>query len=377
MKRLYILFLFIFTLFVPALTSAAEILNQAEVLIDSQKVYSENLYIGAGRTVVEGQVLADLVIIGGEVTVNADVSGDIFLFGGQVDFRGTVAGDLRVIGGNIKVSGSVGGDLLVIGGEVIVEEGAIINQEIFAVGGKIRVNNDFANEIKVIAAEVDLNANLSGSTEITTQNLEIGSDANITGQFSYYTPQRINEESSKRISGVIRFNEIETIQDTSFVKKIIVSFISFWFLLRFITTLIIAFVLVYMFKVFSQEVANLAERSFWKSLLAGIIVLFVAPIAIIISFVSLVALPIGFLFAIALAFILIISPAMSGIFVGNWLRNYVNKTNKDVDFHSAAMGVVLLTLLQFVPAIGGLLLVILAIVSLGAISRYIRILIIK
>ncbi len=362
----------------PNLSFAAEILNRSEVFIGVEKEYSENLYIGAVKSIVEGNLSEDLVIFGGEVKVTGNITGDVFLLGGKIDFSGKTFGDLRIVGGNVSISGEVVGDVLVLGGEVNILPGAVINKEIFAVGGSIIIENNSSAEIKMIGGKVFINGELSGASEITTQNLQISSNAKISGTFSYYAPNKINESVATAISGQMKFNEIDAIRDSGFIKKILLSFISFWYLLRFITTLILAFILVYVFKVFSQEVVDLARNSFWKSFLTGFLVIFFAPLLIVVSFISLVALPIGFLFMIAMTFITVISPAVSGIFVGNLLKKkFGDNQDVGVDFQGATFGVVALTGLQFVPVVGNWLIVLFTITSLGAICRYIRFKIIR
>jgi len=378
MKRLSLLIFLLLIFATPNVSSAAEMLHDANIFIGAEQTYSENLYIGAGNTIIEGNVNADLVVFGGEVTVSGQISGDVFLGGGNVVFKGDVLGDLRVIGGTIKIEGTVGGDVLIIGGQVDIENTAEIRQDIFVVGGKVNIQDDFATELTIISANVRINSAISGETEVTTQNLWFGPNSNISGDFSYYAPQKFSAETGAVITGNVRFNEINLIRDTGFVKKALVSFMSFWFLLRFITTLIVAFILVYIFKIFSQETTNLALNSFGKSLLAGILILIFVPIVIMILFISLVALPIGFLLLISLIFVVIISPAISGIFLGTWAKKYIyNDNTGTVDFKAATLGVIALTLLQFVPIIGGLIILILTITAIGAIAREIRIAVIR
>lgn len=358
--------------------NAATILNDTEVYIGSDKTYEENLYVGAGKTIIEGDITEDLVVVGGEITVAGNVTGDVFLVGGSALFKGNVFGDLRVIGGTVQVEGIINGDVLIVGGDVNLNENAEINREIFIIGGDVAVRDDINTKLKIIAANVKLSAAISGSVEVTTQRLIVGRDANIAGGLTYYAPQKFTTEEGGTVTGTISYNEIKSIRDTGFVKQAIVSFMSFWFLLRFITTLIIAFILIYVFKVFSQGVNDLALQSFWKSFLAGILVILVTPLVIGILFISLFALPIGFLLALALTFVAIIAPAVSGIFVGNWAKKYINKTYTGVvDLQGAALGVVVLTLLQFVPVAGDLIRVVVAIVAIGAVARYIRLAIVK
>ena len=378
MKQTLIFILTAVILLIPGSLFAAEILSDTEITVSDDQTYEENLYVGAGKTVIDGNTTEDLVVLGGEITANGSVEGDVFLVGGFVNFKGEVMGDLRVLGGKVIIEGLVHGDVVIVGGEVVIGENARIENEIVTVGGTVTINGPLKTELKVVAGTTKLNGSLSGTTEIMTQGLVIGDTADIEGNFSYYAPQSFIKEEGAVVSGTISFNEINSIRDTSFIKKIIVSFLSFWFLLRFITTLILAFILIYVFRVFSQGVTDLSMKSFWKSLLAGILIIIFAPLIILILFVSLVALPIGFLLIIALMFIAIIIPAIAGILIGTWSKQYLSKnSNSEIDLKGATIGVIILTILQFVPYIGNFIRAIIYIVILGAIIRQIRVAIIK
>ena len=366
----------LFALFVglstaPISTNAAEIITETSVLLDKNNIYYENLYIGAGSTNISSEVNSDLTIIGGEVKVSSKVTGDIFVAGGNVDFSGQVEGDLRIIGGEVNITGDVIGDILIVGGNVFVSDNATLLNDVLLIGGEINFESDSNKRLKVVSGKVLINGNIDGESEITTQSLQIGSNAKINGNFSYYSPQKFSENSEAEILGTINYNKINTIQDTSIIKKAIVNFLNFWLLLRFITTLIIAFILVYVFRVFSVGVNEIVIKSFFKSLFAGFLSIILLPVATLIFIISLVGMPIGFLLLTMFIAAMIITPAVSGIFLGGWLRKILGKTDGYlVDFHSATVGVILFTILQFIPVIGEFLRFIFIMVALGAMVRY-------
>lgn len=377
MKNLLLLLLFLVAL-TPIEADSAEIITDADVNLGVESTYYENLYVGAGRSDISSVVNSDLTVVSGESIVSGKVTGDVFVAGGNVDFVGEADGDLRIIGGTVNVSGTIAGDLLVIGGEVNVSETATLLSDILLVGGKINFEGDSPHRLKVVAGKVYINGSLAGQSEVTTQSLDVGSDSIIDGNFSYYSPRKISETSGAEILGTVNYNQINTLQNTGIVKKTIVNLLNFWLLLKFITTLIIGFILVYVFRVFSVQVNNIVVTSFWKSLLAGLLTIIVLPIIVALFFISLVAMPVGFLLLITFISSIIIAPAVVGIFLGSWARKVFGKKEEYlVDFHSVTIGIILFTLLQFVPVIGGFLRFVLILVALGAMIRYIRKIIIR
>lgn len=379
MKRFFLpfLILFILALAAPFSVDSAEIVTDTNVDLSADSAYYENLYVGAGRSNISSFVEADLTIISGESVISNEVTGDVSVVGGGIDFIGKVEGDLRIIGGSVSVSGEVGGDLLVVGGDVFVSKNAKLSNDILLVGGKINFEGASPEKIKIVAGEVYINGELNGQSEITAQSLMIDSSSIINGNFSYYSPQKFIQNDGAQIWASVNYNKINTLRDTGLIKKTIVNFLNFWLLLRFITTLIIAFILIYVFRVFVVEVNKIISNSFWKSLLAGFLTTILLPILFVFLIITLVALPIGFLLMLTFIFLMILSPAISGIFLGSLLRKWFGKKEFIVDFHSATVGVVVYTLLQFIPIIGDLLRFVLILTALGATVRYLRVSIIK
>lgn len=372
MKKLLFLLTLVFFL-TPFSVNAAELLGGRNVYIGPDTTFDENIYVGAGKIDIRGNVNSDLVVFGGEVSVSNEVTGDLLIFGGNVNFQGKVIGDVRIVGGDIHIYGQIDGDLIILGGNVDLEEGMNLQGETIIVGGDIGVRGDSEMGIKIIAGNVKVNSKISGPIDITTQYLHLGENANIEGTLQYYAPQQFSEMNGAQVVGEVSFNEIKNFKEISFIKRAVVSFTSFWFILQFITTIIIAFILIYIFRVFSFGASHIAVHSFWKSLLVGILALVLVPTLILLFTLSLVALPIGLLLLLSLIFFSIISVALAGIFIGAWARNSFSKT-KDfvVSFQSATVGIIFLTALQFIPILGSFIRTVLVIVALGATLRYIH-----
>jgi hypothetical protein len=365
--------LFLAPILVPQVANSAEIITETTVNLGDTETYYENLYIGAGSTNISSEVNSDLTIIGGETFVSSKVTGDVFVAGGEIEFSGQVEGDLRIIGGDVTIAGDVIGDILIIGGNVLVTDQATLLNDVLLVGGDINFQSDSNKRLKVVAGKVFINGVISGDSEITTQSLGIGSGSDISGIFSYYSPKKFEQQDGAVVTAEINYNKINTIRDTGIIKNTIVNVLNFWILLKFITTLIIAFILVHVLKVFSVRVNDIISSSFVKSILAGLLTIFLVPIIILVFFISLVGLPIGLLVTLIFTILMLIAPAVSGVYLGSWIRKILGKTSEYlVDFHSAAIGVILYTILQFIPVVGDFIRFVVMIAALGAMIRFIR-----
>ncbi|MFZ5905380.1 MAG: hypothetical protein ACOYZ8_17715 [Chloroflexota bacterium] len=89
----------------------------AKGMLDGQVIFGENFTLKSGET-----LNGDLVVFGGNVTVEEDALLD---------------GSLVVIGGNITVDGTVESDMVIIGGTISLNETAIVKGDVVSVGGVI------------------------------------------------------------------------------------------------------------------------------------------------------------------------------------------------------------------------------------------------
>lgn len=356
---------------------AAQIQTGLEIY-SNQQIIADNFYVAGGNVLLNNEFNQDVVVVGGEVVIDGLVKGDATILGGNSNILGEIQGDLRIIGGEINLQGKVSGDLVIFGGVVNLVEGAEILGESILVGVEINQNSYLQNKLKVVAGKINLNGEVNTEIEAMTQRMTFGSNAKILGSLKYYAPFRAEQISGAEVSGNVIFNEIQTIRETGVVKSTILNLLTFWIILRFITTLIVAFLLIYIFRVFTQETNDLAISSFLKCLLYGLLSLFVIPLIILILFISLVASPIGFLILLVYLFIFIIAPSISGIFIGTIISRLLKKEKENnVSFSNATIGIVFLTLLQFIPYVGNLIRFIFTLVAVGAICKYLYLGILK
>ncbi len=360
------------TFFLGQRVFSADINTAQNINIVNQTI-SENFYTAGGSVMLNNIFEKDVFVVGGKAEIGGTIAGDLFVIGGEIDITGKILGDVRVIGGEVTMKGEVSGDLVLVGTAITIAPESRVNGESIFVGAQLTQESILKQKTKILAGTVYLNNEVAGEAGVTTQKITFGDHAKISGNFRYYAPDKAEKIDGAETTGTIIFNEIKSIRETGVVKSTILNLLSFWIILKFITTLIVAFALVYIFKVFAQGVTNLAIDSFVKNLLAGSIALVFVPVLVAILFVSLVAMPIGFLIFLVYIFMLIISPALASIVIGSLVGKMFEKEGEVghyISFRTVAIGVILFTVLQFVPYLGGLTRLIFTLVAIGAICRY-------
>ena len=374
MKWLTLSALILLILGIPVSAGAAEIRSNNNVEIGSEETISGNLYIAGGRSVVDGSVEGDLSVAAGDVYVTGTISDDVNIVGGDSAFSGSVLGDLRIIGGNIKVSGQIGGDLVLVGGEVSISPETSVGGDIILVGGRISLDGTglATTSLWAVGGNVKLKGELGGNNTITTQQLDLEDNTKILGALNYFSPGELSKGSNVDVVGPVNFNRVSSIKDNGVIKQAVISFLNFWILLRFITTLLLTFLIVYIFKSFAQKTAEYTLDSFFPSFLIGLLISILMPVIILILFMSLILIPISILLTLSYFFIFIVSTAVSGIAVGALIKKAFSKEGLiEVTFNTAALGVVIITLLQFVPFVGEITRTLFFLAAFGAVWRHI------
>jgi hypothetical protein len=353
---------------------AAIVQTAAEINSSNEQAFSENTYLISNRNKIQGQFEKDLFLTGIENNFLGNVSGDLFIIGGNNYIEGFVEGDLRIIGGTVYLKGEVTGDLLVFGGQVFIESTAKINGQSIFVGGKLFQNAPLNQKSKIYGAVVNLNSEINAGAEITAQTITAERNTKINSVVTYYSPKQIIKQDGATINSELQYNQISALEDSSFFKKTVINLMNFWILLQFITTLILAFILVFIFRVFTTKSIEIATTNHFKSFFVGILILVILPILIPILIISLIGLPIGFMLILIFILAMFISVAMAGIMAGALIRRFFSKEDKTlkIDFNSATVGVIALTFIGFVPFFGSIIKLIFDLIVLGAMFIYIK-----
>ncbi len=377
MKRaILILILSIFV--IPSLVFGATTRTQSEITISANEKFQENSYFFATKNNIAGEYSGDLFLAGLENNFTGKVSNDLFVAGAKSSIAGEVNGDLRVISGEVNIRGKVIGDLVVVGGNVNLIDGAEIKGDLILIGGRVYQNATLVNKSKIMGGSVFLNNQINSPTEITAQKITAQSKTKINSPITYYSPNQIIKDSGSEINNVVTYNQISNFKDTSLVKRTLINVLNFWILLKFITTLVISFILVFVFRFFTQKTVDLAIENFWKNTLYGILISFLTPLVLMILILSLIGLPIGFLLMMIYIVLITISVSIASIIIGVLIKKLAFKTDDSrVDFKVASIGVVIMTLISFVPFLGDMTKLIFDFAALGAIMFYLKTLIIK
>jgi len=363
--------LFLGIIFVPTSTFAFSMQTAPDISVNNESIIDENLYLLGGNVNFNKTFDEDLITVAGRSFISGAVFGDILSISGDAFFSGEAFGDTRIVGNKVVITGNTNKDLIAIGSQVSTEETAILNGKTLIVAGEVYLHGQVLDDLKIVAGKVNINAEILGDVEITAQRVSIGPKAQINGDFVYFSPKRADVSSDAKIKQRFVYNQTETLQENSFVKRAVVNFVTFWSVIKFLATLFTAFILIFVFRMFSQRTSFLATKKMGKSILVGLFSIVFIPIISAVLFASLFGMPIAIiLFLLYLIAVLLTGP-VSGIVLGYYIQKLNKKVKKkEVDFNSTALAIILLTFLYFIPIVGSILRAFFVILSFGAMVLY-------
>lgn len=137
------------------------------VVIESDEVINDDLYVTAGELVMDGTVNGDLIAMGQTLTINGTVEGDVMAAGQTVVINGTVTGAVRMAGSVLLLAetSSIGGDILGAGYSLEVQEGSSVGQDIVFAGGQILIAGEVARNLHVATGAFELRGIVGGNVQ--------------------------------------------------------------------------------------------------------------------------------------------------------------------------------------------------------------------
>ncbi|WP_166035472.1 bactofilin family protein [Halorussus pelagicus] len=300
----------------------------------------------SGGTVVveEGETVSDdLNAFGGTVIIRGTVEGDVTAFAGNVFVNGEVTGDLEAFAGNVRVNGTVTGDASVAGGNVALEEGGRIGGELEAAGGNVAVDGEIGRSARVGAGSITL-----------------GPTAVVGGDFLY--DGDVDRAEGARIDGAVR-EEPDLGLDVGVTGPLVPNWVGAVY--GFLVNFALGAVALLVFPRFSAGVTDRAVSDPFRSAGVGLLLFVEGPILIALLFVSLVGIPLGLLGILLYGIVLWVGYVYGAFALGSWLAGLADDASKWV---ALVVGLVVVSLVGFVPILGGLAQFVVLLLGLGALA---------
>lgn len=322
-------------------------------------VYGEEKdnYFTADSDVIENNIVNhSLFTAGNSVLINSKVKGIHLIAGNNVNVKGNA--EYHMLAGNtINFSGSSKNDLFIAGNNINLLKEATIGRDVYIAGNSVNINTDIKGNMFITASDVTINSTLiSGNLSINANNITISDTTTIKGTLSY------NEQANAKLNttNINAIEKIKEIESTSDQTSAVVTF-----LISFLTLLVVASTLNFIFPKISNYLANTKfDKKIGKTLLKGLAILVLSPIISILLLITVIAIPLGLINFVIYIIACYLSLAITSIYLGKLLSNRLFKEPKN-SYLEILIGVIFAKIISFIPILNIICIIFAILLGLG------------
>jgi hypothetical protein len=323
----------------------------------------DDTLLAAGTTVrMEGVVNGDLLAFGRTVEVRGTVKGNLISFAKRTVVSGTVEGSIFNFSQSLDLDGQLGHSIYGWMQYLRVDHRGHVGDGIVAGAGDINLEGEVKRSATIFASSADVSGSIgreltmAGGSLTLTDTARVGS--NLTARVRHLNDVRIADRAS--IAGKrdiqVRVRENRYTQPRFYFHQAI------WLA----AAMLVGWLGLLLFPAFFQACTQ-AVASGWRSLALGFGVLAGVPVAIIVAAITLVGLPLSFMLLALYLVALYLAKIWVGAFLGRALLKPATATKGDWIL-GLLVGLLILTIVGFIPYLGGLVRFGMICLGLGAFS---------
>ena len=320
------------------------------VTVPSSETVDDTLAAAANTVRVEGVINGDLLAFGGTVEVRGTVKGDLVSFCKRTVVSGTVEGNIFDFSNSLDLDGQLGHNLYGLVQSLRVNDRGHVGDGIVAAAGDANLEGEVRRGVNMV---VSGNADVSGSIgrELTTVGggLTLTNTARVGGNLRARVRQLkdVHIADGATIAGK-RDIQLQEERKSQFMRPRFYFHQAIWLA----AAMLVGWLSLVLFPGFFRATTQ-AVGSGWLSLGLGIGVLAGAPVVMVVVAITLVGIPISLmLFAVYLTAIYL-AKVWVGAFLGRILLKPSGGTKGDWML-GLLVGLLILTIVGFIPYLGGL-----------------------
>jgi Putative zinc-finger len=323
----------------------------------------DDTLLATGNTVrVEGVVNGDLLAFGQTVEVRGTVKGDVVTGAKRVVVTGTVEGRIYNFSQSLDLEGQLGHSLYGFAQSLRVDDRSHVGEGVVVAAGEVSLEGDVKRSVDIMGSG---NADVSGSvgrdlTMFGGRSLTLTDTARVGGNLS----ARVHELKDVHIADGATIAGKRDIQLQ--VRQSPYSHSRFYFhqAIWFASAMLVGWLGLVFFPGFFRATTQ-AVGSGWTSLGLGIGVLAGAPVAMIVIAITLVGFPISLMLLVVYLTALYLAKIWVGAFLGWLLLKPAGGTKGDWVL-GLLVGLLIITIVGYIPYLGGLVRLGLVCLGLGA-----------
>lgn len=183
---------------------AAETANSEFVIIRPGDLLEDDLYAGAIKVSIEGEIDGDLIAVAAEeVVIEGTVTGSVTAVAPRVTINGSVGGALRVIARSLVVNGSVGRDIVVTALDVRLAESSSVGGDVLAWVLDMEALGHIGKDLEGSQRTLAIAGSVENDVDVSVGQLTVVDDLTVSGDLGYRSESAAQGLEMANVGGVV------------------------------------------------------------------------------------------------------------------------------------------------------------------------------
>lgn len=332
------------------------------VTVAANETVDDNLLVAGNTVRVEGVINGDLLAFGRTVEVRGNVKGDLVSFAKRTVVSGTVEGRIYNFSQSLDLEGQLGHSIYGWVQSLRVDDRGHVGDGIVVGAGDVSLEGEVKRSATIFAGNADVSGSIGRDLTMAGGSLTLTNTARVGGNLS----ARVRHLKDVHIADgatIAGKRDIQVrVRKSQFTRPRFYFYQAVWLA----AAMLVGWLGLVLFPGFF-EACTQGVGSGWRSLGLGVGVLAGVPVAIIVGAITLVGIPVSLmLFAVYLAAIYL-AKIWVGAFLGRVLLKPAGATKHDW-LLGLLVGLLILSIVGFIPYLGGLVRLGMICLGLGAFS---------
>ena len=323
---------------------------------EAEQRIDDDVLTAGGTVRLEREVAGDVAAAGGEVTIDGPVHGYVMSAGRSVTVDGRVGNDVWAAGETVTVDSTVGNNAMVAGRIVNLGRNAVIGHDARLAGNTVTAEGRIDRDLTIGAETARIGGEVGGVVRARADRVTVLPGAVIRGDLVVRASEPPEIAPDAQVLGQVVYQDVNEGRWLAWPGQ--------W-LLVFLGLLILGVSATAFAPAWPARVAETLRARTGASILSGLLVLIVIPLAVGALAVTIIGIPLAIVMLAFYVAMLLLAAVFVSYSAGEWLTARLHWLPAS-PWVRLILGVLIISLGMSLPAVGLVITAIVMIVGMGA-----------
>ena len=318
------------------------------VSVPASETVDDTLFATGNTVRVEGVVNGDLLVFSRTLEVRGTVKGDLVSFAKRTEVSGSVEGHIYNFSQSLDLDGQLGHSIYGWAQSFRVNNRAHVGDGIVVGAGDFTLEGEVKRSVTIFTSNGDVSGSIGRELTMAGGSLTLTNRARVGGNLSARV-HRLKDVEIADGATIAGKRDIQVrVRESQFTRPRFYFHQAVWLA----AAMLVGWLGLVLFPSFVQA-STQAVGSGWRSLGLGVAVLAGVPVAIVVTAITLVGIPLSLMLCAAYLASIYLAKIWVGAFLGRMLLKPAGATKHEW-LLGLLLGLLILTIVGFIPYLGGL-----------------------